>query len=236
MSQQGMPFLRNEVLGSGRQGLWRLLKFEMLAEGKGAAQGGLKAMAWTSSPQEGGCICKQDIARGKGRVFGSLLSRPCWVCAGAIASEVWSSEQGRCLRAQQRVSRLAGRLPVSQVSPLGLAFLPFRSGDLNSISVTPDQGVLRIKCNTKSCHSVWLRACAWCDCGYVLLTLSWPLKGPPALSPKSHILDIGFTPTGEEAELSPHSGEPHDLPDPMCEVGHPEESCLSPECCGNQAP
>ena len=62
--------------GPGRQGLRRFPRSEMQAEGKGTGQGGQKAVAWTSGPQEDRCICKQDIACGEGRVFGSLLSYP----------------------------------------------------------------------------------------------------------------------------------------------------------------
>lgn len=75
----------------------------MLAEGKGAEGKGRRAMAWTSSPQEEGCICKRDLACGKGRVFRSLTSYPRLVCAGNLAAE-----RGRCLRAQQKISRQAG--------------------------------------------------------------------------------------------------------------------------------
>lgn len=79
------------ALGSDGQGL---VEAPEVRNAGGATQ---EAMMWKSSPQEGGCLCQQDVACGWGRLCGSLGSHTGCVLWGQLrlSSEHWSGQDGR---------------------------------------------------------------------------------------------------------------------------------------------
>lgn len=106
---------------------------------------------------------------------GSLMSDPSWVCVGAVVSNV--------RRAHMAAALIPGeRLWVGQVSSLHLSFIHLLSKDLNSSSVTPDLGVLRLK-GTQSCP---VPGAELTDAVVVITMVNivpWRPKDPPAPSP-----------------------------------------------------
>ena len=68
MALQRMILPQGGALGSEGQGLMEA------PEVWNAGAATQEAVTWTSSPQEGGCLCQQDVACGQGRLCGSLGS------------------------------------------------------------------------------------------------------------------------------------------------------------------